>query len=60
MLEYHKDFVSIGKAGINVLALGAEPKRPMKDNEGQDKMIHSLDSTSFLKIDSINYIKYEC
>ena len=60
MLEKSKDFLSIGKAGINVLALGAEPKRHMIDNEGQDKMIHGLDSLSFLKIDAINYIKFEC
>jgi hypothetical protein len=60
MLEGQKDFISISKAGINVLSLGAEPKRHMVDNEGQDKMIHGLDSCSFLKIDSINYIKFEC
>lgn len=34
MLEKSKDFLSIGKLGINVLALGAEPKRHMIDNEG--------------------------
>jgi hypothetical protein len=60
MLETNKDFISLSKGGINVLALGSEPKRHMKDNEGQDKMIHSLDGPSFLKIDPINYIKYEC
>ena len=60
MLEKNKDFLSISKVGINVLSLGAEPKRHMIDNDGQDKMIHGLDSCSFLKIDSINYIKFEC
>lgn len=43
MLNNNKDFISISRAGINVLSLGAVPKRPIKDNEGQDKMIHSLD-----------------
>ena len=56
MLPRNKDFVSLSKTGINVLALGATPKRPLKDNEGQHKMIHSLDGTSFLKVDPINYI----
>jgi hypothetical protein len=60
MLEKNKDFLSLSKVGINVLALGADPKRPITDNEGQEKMIHSLDGSSFLKIDSINYIKFEC
>ena len=60
MLNKNKDFVSLSKSGINVLALGATPKRPLKDNEGQSKMIHSLVGTSFLKIDPINYIQFEC
>lgn len=34
MLEKNKDFISISKVGINVLALGAVPKRHIKDNEG--------------------------
>ena len=50
----------MSKTGINVLALGAEPKKKLIDNENQEKMIHSLDGPSFLKIDPINYIKYEC
>ena len=60
ILETNKDFISLSKAGINVLALGAVPKRKMHDNLGSEKMIHSLDGASFLKIDPINYIKYEC
>ena len=60
MLEKNKDFLSLSKTGINVLAIGSEPKKCLKDNEGHDKMIHSLDGPSFLKIDPINYIKYEC
>ena len=33
MLEKNKDFLSLSKVGINVLALGAEPKRVIIDNE---------------------------
>jgi hypothetical protein len=38
---------------MNVIALGELPngKRGLKDFEGQDKMIHSLDSYKYLKID---------
>ena len=51
--------MSFSKAGINLLALGSIAKRPVVDNEGQNKMIHSLDSLSFLKVEPINYIKME-
>ena len=60
MLEKNKDFISISKIGINMLSLGAIPKRKVLDGAGQDKMIHNLDSSSFLKVDRINFIKYEC
>ena len=46
--------------GINVIALGAIPKRPLNDNDGSLKMLHSLDGFSFLKVDPINYIQFEC
>lgn len=47
---------------MNVLALGElkNGKRQLKDFEGQDKMIHSLDAYKFLKIDKENYINYQC
>lgn len=34
MLSKTKDFVSVSKVGMNVLALGAVGKRRIKDNEG--------------------------
>jgi hypothetical protein len=34
LLTYSKDFLSFSKAGINILALGQEPKRKLVDNEG--------------------------
>ena len=43
-----------------MLALGSVPKRHVLDGNGGDKMIHNLDSSSFLKVDRINFIKYEC
>ena len=60
ILEKNKDFVSISKLGINMLALGSVPKRHVLDGNGHEKMIHNLDSSSFLKVDRINFIKYEC
>lgn len=37
-----KDFVTFGKDGINVVGVGSNFRRPVKDNMGNDKMIHSL------------------
>lgn len=55
-----KDYVSFSKIGINILALGSKHKRPVKDCEGQQKMIHSLDAMSFLKVDRVNFLNYQC
>ena len=60
MLEKNKDYISIGKFGLNLLSLGAVSKKHVLDGAGQDKMIHNLDSSSFLKLDKINFVKYEC
>lgn len=60
MLLKNKDYLSFSKSGINVLALGSKHKRPLKDSEGQSKMIHSLDSLSFLKVEQVNFINYQC
>jgi len=60
ILIKNKDYISFSKSGINVIALGSKQKRPLKDSEGQAKMIHSLDSLSFLKPESVNFINYQC
>ena len=60
MIEKNKELLSLSKAGINVLNLGSTPKRKIKDSGGSYKILHSLAAFSFLKIDSINYIKYYC
>lgn len=60
ILSKNKDFVSLSKAGINVLSLGSLSKRGIKDHMGQNKMLHSLDSLSYLKVDQVNSITFEC
>lgn len=52
--------MSFSKSGINILALGSTQKRPVMDCDGQQKMIHSLDSLSFLKVDKVNFLNYQC
>lgn len=43
-----------------VTALGFEQKRAIQDNEDNDRMLHSLESMDFLKVDPENYILFEC
>lgn len=45
---------------MGVLSLGTTDRKTMKDFEGQDKVIHSLDSFDFLKVDKNNYINFKC
>ena len=56
----NKEYVTISKSGLNVLALGKIEKRTLSTLDGQQKMIHSLDSLSFLKVDKINYMNFKC
>jgi len=56
----NNDFVMINREGINILALGSIQKRALKDAEGNDRMIHSLESMNFLKVDPSNYLLFAC
>lgn len=57
-MKESKDFISINKDGIHVIALGSNLRRPLLDGDGNDRMIHSLESVNFLKVDSENYIHF--
>jgi len=54
------DFVMINREGINVISLGSTEKRPMKDGEGLDRMIHSLESVNYLKVEKSNSLYFAC
>lgn len=58
LLESNKDFVTINKDGMHVVSLGSQPRRPLKDGKGVDRMLHSLESMSFLKLDDCNFINF--
>jgi hypothetical protein len=55
-----KDYLSFSKSGINVVSLGTSTKKVLVDAEGLNKMIHSLDSLSFLKVETINFTNFCC
>ena len=54
------DFLILSKDGINLLALGEKPARVVQDNEGFDRMIHSVGSCNYLKIESTNHLLFAC
>ena len=58
LLQKSKDFLSVNKDGISVVALGSEVHRPVVDANGVNRMLHSLESVSFLKIDPDNYLNF--
>ena len=60
LLNKNKDFVTLNKDGMQVLSLGSNEKRHVKDDTGMDRMIHSLESYNFLKVDSNNFLLFEC
>jgi hypothetical protein len=60
LLHKNKDFITVNKQGMQVLSLGSIERRAIKDYKGIDRMIHSLESVNFLKLDSNNYVLFEC
>lgn len=58
LLSKSNDFLILNRDGINVLALGSVDKRHILDVEGNHRMMHSLESTSFLKLDAMNSIVF--
>ena len=59
LLNKNKDFVVINRDGISIYGLGSYNRRPVKADKAQMMMVHCLDSTSYLKIDRMNYILFE-
>jgi hypothetical protein len=60
LLQKNKDYVHLSKAGMWVLSMGSDEQRIIQDSKGVDRMIHSLESCNFLKVDKNNFIVFEC
>jgi hypothetical protein len=58
LLERSKDFITVNKDGIHALSLASEHRRPVFDGTGRERMLHSLESMSFLKVSSENFINF--
>ena len=44
---------------MSIVALGTAEHQKLKDCQGDSRMIHSLDSLSFLKLESSNFINFK-
>jgi hypothetical protein len=59
LINKTKDFVMINREGITLMSLGTNQKKCVKAESGQEMMIHSLESTNYLKVDPKNFILLE-
>lgn len=52
------EFLILGKEGMQMIAVGHKPSRVIKDRDGQKRMVHSLGSCDYLKLESSNHILF--
>lgn len=50
----------INKEGINIIGLGQKKVRKLTDNEGSTRMLHSLGSCNYLKVEPSNHLLFAC
>lgn len=60
LLKNSGDFLKLSKAGAEIIGLGSAQKRGIADDLGNDRILHSLESVNYLKIDPDNFITFEC
>ena len=58
LLHKNNDFVTINRDGIMIFALGSTAKRPIVDSSGDSRMIHSLESMNYLKLEPTNLLVF--
>ena len=56
ILHRNKDYIMLNNEGLSIISLGTEEKRDILDDQNNSKMIHSLESISFLKLEPQNFI----
>jgi hypothetical protein len=60
LLEQSHNFVIVNKEGMGVVALGSVPKQIFMDDKGNERLLHSLESCNYLKVEQDNHILYNC
>lgn len=51
ILHRNKDYIMLNNDGLSLIGLGTEEKKNILDDQGNSKMIHALESISFLKLE---------
>jgi len=59
MVNNNHEFVHLNKNGISVASLSDCDKRLVLGNDSQQKIIHSLESVNYLKVDPGNFIEFD-
>ena len=54
------DFLMLSKTGINVINLGSALKKKVTDQMGNTRIMHSLGSCNYLRIEAKNHIHFKC
>ena len=55
------DFMMLSKNGVNVINLGSKSsKRQITDNIGERRVIKSLGSVNYLRVENTNHIHFKC
>lgn len=60
LLSNKLDFIKMSKVGAELLAIGSPQKRCILDETRTERIIHPLESISYLKIDRDNFVTFEC
>lgn len=58
-LKKTSDYVMINQDGISLICLESFDKRYIKSADGQEKMIHAIESVNYLKVDKDNFIYFD-
>ena len=53
------DYVTINQDGISLISLDSFDKKYIKSADGQEKMIHAIESVNYLKVDAENFIHFD-
>ena len=59
LLSNNEFYIHFSNKGMNVVALGTAEQYQLKDSNGNRRMIHSLESLSFLKLEQSNFINFK-
>ena len=54
------DFLMLSKDGINLIALGDKDAKMVRDKDRQKRLMHSLGSCDYLKVESTNHLLFAC